>query len=129
MSQPSRLLSAFGIYIAVIALLLGGLGVGLVTVVNGAAGLSQAPERDSSVLAQRVQDARDIRAALARPVPHPEPLPPITARPAHAVSAMTASRPARRVLSQQARDAFASDEPAPSRTQSYPTYDRHTSNY
>ena len=58
--------------------------------------------------------AREIREALAKPVGKVEPLPPITARPQHTVTAVTAKaeRKAPAVtLSAEARNAFAWSEP------------------
>ena len=40
-------------------------------------------EREKTVLNGRIESAREIRRALARPVPPPDPLPPITAKLAH----------------------------------------------
>ena len=42
--------------------------------------LSPAPETHQTRLSQAVANAREIRAALAKPIPRPVPLPPITAK-------------------------------------------------
>src|SRR6185312_12193554 len=49
-----------------------------------------------TLIARRVQTAREIRRALARPIP-PPPLPPITAKLAHPAETKSASRSDRKV--------------------------------
>ena len=39
-------------------------------------------EREKTILEERIANAREIKQALARGVPPPEPLPPVTAKPA-----------------------------------------------
>jgi hypothetical protein len=63
-------------------------------------------------LDERIETAREIRKALATPIPPPEPLPPITAKPlrvpnAKAVDGDASKTPA---LSRSARDAMAREQ-------------------
>lgn len=115
-------------YVAVTGVALGGVAFGLTAVVNAATGLSQQTQREQSLLALRMESSREIRQALAKPLPRPEPLPPITARLAHDVgSGVVASRADRRKLMDEARDAFAGMELSSSGAQSsaYAESDRH----
>ena len=64
------------------------------------------PTREPTRMDLMVANAREIRAALLKPVPPPEPLGPITQKPAHAVQAVSRAIPRR--LPQAALDAHAS---------------------
>jgi hypothetical protein len=64
-------------------------------------------ERPVSRLEELVANAREVRKALATPLPPIEPLEPITSKPVRAVSAKAAKSPGR-TLSAEARNAFAS---------------------
>jgi hypothetical protein len=82
------------------------------------------PGDADSLLAQRIQTARDIRASLAKPIPPPPPLPPITAKPAHPVETKTADRKDTKSkvkrIPQEAWDAYAQGEsPSRGRSDSY----------
>jgi len=79
------------------------------------------------LLDYRVESSREIRQALSKPIPRPEPLGPITAKLARSLEATTLA--AKPKLSKQAADAFASaDLPTvSSRTNAVP--DRHSSNF
>lgn len=59
-------------------------GLGLTAVVKAASALSQQTQRERTLLDLRMESSREIRQALAKPLPHSEPLPPITARLRHA---------------------------------------------
>ena len=120
---------ALAVYFAAIGTLLTCAGVGIGQVVKASAGLSQqAGERDKTLVELRAESAREIRHALAKPLPRPEPLSPITARVAHvAGSVVVASRTDRQKLMDQARDAFAGVELSSSGVQSsaFAEPDRH----
>ena len=93
--------------------------------VKAATGLSQQVQRDQTYLDLRVQSSREIRQALATPLPPLEPLPPITARPAHAVgSRVVVSQPPRNLV-QEARDALASGSNGPRRGELNRAHTRH----
>ena len=95
--------------------------------INAGAGLSQTAEIEKTLLDTRVESSREIRQALAKPIPRPEPLGPVTAKLARSIEATKLAATPK--LSKQARDAFASaDRPAaPSGTYAVP--DRHSSNF
>jgi len=99
----------------------------LVKIVDASTGMARHSEREKSLLDERLATARNIKQVLAKPVPRPEPLAPITAKPEHAASKLAAApKPARPKLSAEARDAMAStDFSAPSRSPPADNYDRH----
>jgi hypothetical protein len=104
-------------------------GLGLTAVVKAASALSQQTQRERTLLDLRMESSREIRQALAKPLPHSEPLPPITARLRHAVGSAVASiNPDRRKLMDEARGAFASPQWRSSGTQlrAYAEFDPHT---
>jgi hypothetical protein len=115
------------IYFGIIGTLVAGAGLGLTKIIDASTGMVRHSQREKSLLDERIATARSIKQALAKPVPRPEPLAPITAKPEHAASkAAAASKPARPTLSAEARDAMAStDFSAQSRTQPAVDYDRH----
>jgi hypothetical protein len=79
---PSLLL----IYVGVIGMLFVGAGLGFMKIVNSSTGITQRASLEQTLLDQRVNNARDIRKALKKPLPSPEPLPAITASVQHASS-------------------------------------------
>jgi hypothetical protein len=121
--------SLLAIYFGVIGTLVAGAGLGLTKIVDASAGMAHHSEREKSLLDERLATARSIKQVLAKPVPRPEPLAPITAKPEHAASKVAATpKPARPKLSAEARDAMASaDVSAQSQLRSGPAdyYDRH----
>jgi hypothetical protein len=102
--------STFTVYAAAAAALVGGIGVGFAGVMVAA---PQA-ERTKTALELRVESAREIKQALAQPIPVPEPLPPIsskTNKPAVKVAEAKPeppTKPKRSRVARQARAAFAS---------------------
>jgi hypothetical protein len=119
--------SLLAIYFGIIGTLVVGAGLGLTKIVDASAGMAHHSEREKSLLDERLATARSIKQVLAKPVPRPEPLAPITAKPEHAASKTAAAlKPARPKLSAEARDAMASTDVL-AQTQSRPTdnYDRH----
>ena len=72
------------VFLTTISLLVGialvCVGLGLTAVVKAASALSQHTQRERTLLDFRMESSREIRQALAKPLPQPEPLPPITAR-------------------------------------------------
>jgi hypothetical protein len=127
MSEARKWSNAFLTYCGVTAALVICSSLSLAVVINAGAGLSQTAEIEKTLLDYRVESSREIRQALAKPIPRPEPLGPITAKLAGSIEATKLA--AKPKLSKQARDAFANaDLPAvPSRTYSVP--DRHSSNF
>jgi hypothetical protein len=127
MSEARKWSKAFLAYCGVAAALVICSSLSLAFVINAGAGLSQTAEIEKTLLDYRVESSREIRQALSKPIPRPEPLGPITAKLARSVEApKLAAKPK---LSKQATDAFASaDLPVvPSRTYAVP--DRHSSNF
>ena len=129
MLKGRTLPALLAIYFVIIGTPLACAAIGLALIVQASAGLPRQTERERTLLDYRVESSREIRQALAKPVPGPEPLPPLTAKPAHEPSAriVSANRPRPR-LSKEARDAFASSE-WPAQSRSSVEYDRHTANY
>ena len=119
--------SLLAIYFGIIGILVAGAGLGLTKIVDASTGMARHSEREKPLLDERLATARNIKQALAKPVPRPEPLAPITAKPEHAASKVAAAPlPARHKLSAEARDAMASvDFPAQSRSRPAGNYDRH----
>lgn len=122
-----------GIYIGAVAMLTGGIvfGVGATyrtvaaTVESGPVAESQ--EQESTRVAAVVQNARAIRAALATPIPRPEPLPPITAKLANpAPRSILAEQKPKKLpkLSMEAMNAMAMDVPRAS-SNANPAFDQH----
>jgi hypothetical protein len=117
--------SLLAIYFGIVGILVAGAGFGLTKIVDASAGMARHSEREKSLLDERLATARNIKQMLAKPVPRPEPLAPITAKPEHAASKVAVT-PARPKLSAEARDAMAStDFPAQSRARPADNYDRH----
>lgn len=116
MAQPKNNATAFGIYIAVAIALVAGIGVAMAALVVSSAGIQQTA-KTKSPLELQVANAREIREALARPIPGPEPLPPISSKvnkPTVKVAEIKPeppSKPKRPRVVRQAGEAFASIEP------------------
>jgi hypothetical protein len=126
-SLPLTVLSYFIVLGAVFATLYAAL-----TVLTPAvyASLQEDGERPVSRLEELTASAREVRNALATPLPAIEPLDPIISRPAHIVTekAAKAAKPAKapRVrLSAEARNAFASSETSGVRGGGSVDFDRH----
>jgi hypothetical protein len=127
MLKGRSLPSLLAIYFIIIGMPLACAAIGLALMVQASAGLPQQAEREKTLLDLRVESSREIRQALAKPIPPPEPLPPLTARAAQALGGALAAKPQRK-LGKEARDAFASSEWS-AQSHSTVTHDRHTSNY
>jgi len=123
--QSSKLI----LYIGVVVLALAGIAFGLTAVVKAATGTLQQTQRERTLLDVRVESAREIRQALAKPVPHPAPLPPVTTRATRALGrTVVASNRHHPQLMDVARDAFANMEPVSfvAQPNAYAASDRHT---
>lgn len=87
---------------------------------------NEEPKR--TLLAERIETAREIRRALDTPIPPAEPLQPITQKPVHAVGSRVVDRPPSQAskpkLSGKALEAFAMDRDFAPR-EAYPVFDRH----
>jgi hypothetical protein len=118
MSALKNTAAGLAIYVAVAVLLLGGIGVSLAALVNTAI-TAEPSVRAKSPLDARIESAQEVRLALAKPIPGPDPLPPITAkvkRPASRVAARRASRPNQELAMERAHQVFArmeNSQPAP----------------
>jgi len=98
-----------GVYAAVVAALVCSIGIAL-AIVSGSIVSEQAP-RPKTAFEIQLENARDIRQALAKPIPQPERQAPITAKPAKIATAKPApKKPNPEVGMRQARQAFASIE-------------------
>jgi hypothetical protein len=98
------------VYAAVAFSLVGGMGATVAAIVNTTPAPQGASVRTKSPLELRVESAREVREALAKPIVQPEPLPPITAKLAKPVTKLAVARPAPRrndeVAMMQAKQAF-----------------------
>ncbi len=123
--------SVFFLYVGVIVIALTGIAIGLTVVVKAGTRLSQQMQRDGTSSNPKIQRSREIRQALGKPLPHPGPLPPITARPAHALgSRVVVSQPVPRKMTQEAMNALASGSERSSsswgtQSSAYAEFDRH----
>jgi hypothetical protein len=127
MPEMRKCSTALLTYCAVAAALVACSSLSLAVVIGAGAGLSQPVETEKTLLDHRVESSREIRQALLRPVPRPEPLGPITATLARRVE--PTKLVAKPKLSKEARDAFASGDFSASPSQSYVLPDRHSSNF
>jgi hypothetical protein len=82
--------AVLSVYVAVVAALLGSIGIAL-AVVAGSVVSEQSP-RTKSAFEVQLESAREIRQALARSIPQPERLTPITAKPVKVATARTAPK-------------------------------------
>ena len=81
--------------------------------------------REKTILDERIATAREIKEALRRPIPRPEPLGPITAKLANPQSSKMASAPNKKIkLPQAALDAMAMDQRGKRPSVSYSVVDR-----
>ena len=127
MPEVRKCSTALLTYCAVAAALVACSGLSLAMVIGAGAGLSRPAETEKTLLDHRVESSREIRQALLRPIPRPEPLQPITAKLARRLEpTKLASKPK---LSKEARDAFASSDFSASPSQNYVLPDRHSSNF
>ena len=116
MAKPKDTATAFAIHTAVAIALFAGIGFTISALVASSAGTQQTAKAKSPLEVQ-VASAREIREALARPMPGPEPLPPISSKvnkPTVKVAEAKAEpppKPKRSRIARQAREAFASIEP------------------
>lgn len=123
--RPSKLIP----YIGVVGFALAGIAFGLTAVMKAAPGTAPQTQRERTLLDVRVESAREIRRALAKPVPHPAPLPPVTTRVTRALGrTVVASYRHHPQLMDVARDAFANMEPISfvAQPNAYAASDRHT---
>ena len=129
-SQSSAVLMYFGVLTTAFAVI----ALGLTVVVKASTGMSEASARDKTLVELQIESSREIRRALATPVPQPPPLPPITARPARdlrAIAAMQPRKPVQTKPSKEAMNAMAMDQSGTYSSieyssHDYPVGDRHT---
>jgi hypothetical protein len=124
-SRSSKLVQ----YVGVVGFALAGIAFGLTAVVKAATGTAQQTQRERTLLDVRIESAREIRQALAKPIPHPTPLPPMTTRVTPAIGpTVAASKRDHAQLMDVARDAFANIEPVffVPQPNAYAASDRHT---
>ena len=117
MNNRSLVLSVV-VYAAVAATLLAGMGVAL-TAVTSSVVSQPAVARAKTPFEIQLDSAREVREALAKPIPAPQPLPQITAKLEKPIAKVAAARPLppkrnTEVAMRESRQAFASiDPPAP----------------
>jgi len=119
------------VYLGVAAIVILGFGTSMFVLVGASKGLSQAAAREKTVLDARIEDAREIKRALAKSIEIP-PLPPITARPLRekmtTIATQEPAKAPRAKLSHAALNAMAMQQQPEGRSTT-PVFDRHTSNY
>ena len=131
MTNQKHPLAALAVYGVVAFTLMGGIGLGVAAIATTAV-VSSPSVQDKTALQLRIESAREVREALAKPVPAPAPLPPITAkleRPVPKVAARPAPQRNPEYAMRQARQAFASIDGPPPQPQSFFSFlgfDRHT---
>ena len=113
MNNRSSVLSVV-MYLAVAATLVGGMGVALTAVASSVVS-QQSVARAKTPFEIQLDSAREVRAALAKPIPAPQPLPEITAKLEKPIAKVAARSvpPGRNteVAMRESRQAFASIEP------------------
>src|SRR5215218_4059330 len=88
-SVPALLLIYAGLF-GILALII---GYGFTKVTMASEEATRRAQQEKTLLNERVDSAREIRRALARPVAPPDPLPPITAKPANSTVTPELNRP------------------------------------
>jgi hypothetical protein len=111
MRREHGIATLLGIYCAILALL-GLSGAYAFIRIASLPAVTEVRPKPATVLNERLETARAIKAALAKPQKKAEPLPPITAKLAHPVSSITDARRRREVqikpsLTAEARGAMA----------------------
>ena len=123
----------------VTGLIIGGLIISLPIIIFHSLQADGNGRTERTRLEEIVDTAREIRQALARPIPQPPALEPITQKPVHAVGSRVVERQppqkpkaytrGRRTptdaLPSAAMDSFAMEQRSASPQESYPTFDRH----
>ena len=98
--------AVLSVYLSVMAALVGSIGVALALL--GGSVVSEPSPRAKSSFEIQLESAREIREALAKPIPQPERLTPMTAKPAKVASARTAPKKHNSdAAMRQSRQAFA----------------------
>ena len=114
-------ISSLIMYVAVAGTLLGGIGVAL-TMVTSSVASQQSVTPVKTPFEIQLDSAREVRAALAKPIPAPQPLPQITAKLERPIAKVGArSVPPKRnteLAMRESRQAFASIDP-PAAPQSF----------
>ena len=103
----SGLLKVLGVYLSTAVLLIGAIGfVALAIVIPNLLAASDIQSREPTRLQEAIETARDIRRALATPIPPPTPLSPIPAK-VQRLPASTVGSPAVRSLPREAAASYA----------------------
>jgi hypothetical protein len=112
MRKERGLLFVFLAYIGALALPVLGVGVAMSNVNFDSFESRAASEREKTILDERIANAREIKAALSKPIPRPEPLPPVTAKRSNPVPAAVAANTEKPKpkLSSAARNALAMEQ-------------------
>ena len=111
MNNRSSVLSVV-MYLAVAATFVGGIGVALTAVASSVVS-QQSVARAKTPFEIQLDSAREVREALAKPIPAPQPLPRITAKLEKPIAASRPLPPKRKTefAMRESRQAFASIEP------------------
>jgi hypothetical protein len=102
--------SSLVMYVAVAGTLVGGIGIAL-TVVTSSVASQQVVARAKTPFEIQLDSAREVREALAKPIPAPQPLPRITAKLEKPVAKVVPPKRNTEVAMRESRQAFASIEP------------------
>jgi hypothetical protein len=106
-------------YAAAALIVIGMIGGGGLWALKASARLLPDTSREKTSFELQLQTARDIRQALATPVPPPQPLPPITAKRANPIPRASVIVDKQRRISPAAREAMAMDAQGQARTFQY----------
>ena len=125
MSPQRPLLTSVLIYCGALLLICGSLvATGFLVWRDASAASSAGWQREETQLDRMTRNAREIREALAKPIPPPEPLPAITARPVRTMAASSVPRKLK-PLSPEALNAMAMEHNSAPSPSGYVGFDRH----
>jgi hypothetical protein len=109
-------------YFAILGTLVLGLGYGVATIVSVADQANESrPVR--TLLDERIATSQEIREALRRPIPRPDPLPSIMAKPFHPATTASAEK-SKAKASAAARNAMAMERYSEAPPRQVPAFDR-----
>src|SRR5262245_25494753 len=114
------------VYLSLVALLIGATYWALAFIILNLQAASDNQPRKATRLEEAVENARNIKRALATPILPSPPLPPIAATVSRTVAANATARPQRRLLPPEAADSYAQQTRQESFAGRGPEiYDRH----
>jgi hypothetical protein len=116
-------------YLGVIGLLVVCAFLGIAMVVKASTAISQRTDRERTLLDLRLESAREIQQALAKPLPPVEPLPVITRKAVARTEETNTAKLTGEKLPRRGHNAFASGVFSSQHAPSALSFDRHSSNF